>query len=262
LAEAAAVLRGSLHWPKPPQFSGGSLPWPKPPQFSGGSSSRPKPVRFPVDPCPDRSPFSSPEERCLGRSLLIPPLESLSRPKPVQVSRSAVAAEALAALPDPGLGRSPCRSPFGSPRPAEALAVHLSGKPVPAEADRCFPAGKSVSRNWHSFRLALRQSRSFGGLPPKRRAGRSRSVSPVGSPSGPKSWRFTSEAPCQPKLIGFSGAGSPPRAEAPAVLLWQSREARRLLVPPGCSTKHANLAKAWGKPVASAWRRLRQPPSP
>jgi len=160
----------------------GSLHWPKPPQFSGGSSSRPKPVRFPVDPCPDRSPFSSPEERCLGRSLLIPPLESLSRPEPVQVSRSAVAAEALAALPDPGLGRSPCRSPFGSPRPAEALAVHLSGNAVSAEADRSFPAGKTVGRSRLSSRLAARQSRSPGGLPPKRGAGRDRSVSPVLDP--------------------------------------------------------------------------------
>jgi hypothetical protein len=177
-----AVHLGSLPWPKPPQFSGGSLPWPKPPQFSGGSSSRPKPVRFPVDPCPDRSPFSSPEERCLGRSRLIPPLESLSRPKPVQASRSAVRAEALAALPDPGLGRSPCRSPFGSPRQAEALAVHLSENAVSAEADRSFPAGKTVNRSWHSCRLAARQSRSPGGSPPKRGAGRSRSVSSVLDP--------------------------------------------------------------------------------
>jgi hypothetical protein len=169
-----------------------------------------------------------------GRSRLISPLESFPRPKPVQVSWSAVRAEALAALPDPGLGRSPCRSPFGSPRPAEALAVHLSGKPVPAEADRCFPAGKNVSRSWHPFRLAPRQSRSSGGSPPKRRAGRSRSVS-----SG---W-------------------IPIRAEARPVHLWRFRKPK-LLVPPGCSTKLADLAKARGKPVASAWRRLRQPPSP
>lgn len=130
-----------------------------------------------------------------GRSRLISPLESFPRPKPVQVSWSAVRAEALAALPDPGLGRSPCRSPFGSPRPAEALAVHLSGKPVPAEADRCFPAGKNVSRSWHPFRLAPRQSRSSGGSPPKRRAGRSRSVSsgwiPIRAEARPVHlWRF------------------------------------------------------------------------
>jgi hypothetical protein len=190
-----AVHLGSLHWPKPPQFSVGSLPWPKPqqfsggsllrpkpPQFSGGSSSRPKPVRFPVDPCPDRSPFSSPEEKWLGRSRLISPLESLSRPRPVQVSRRAVRAEALAALPDPGLGRSPCRSPFGSPRRAEALAVHLSENSVSAEADRSFPAGKTVGRSRHSSRSAPRQSRSPGGSPPKRGAGRDRSVSPVLDP--------------------------------------------------------------------------------
>jgi hypothetical protein len=55
-----------------------------------------------------------------------------------------------------------------------------------------------------------------------------------GSPSEPKLSRFT-----------FGGSVKP-----------------KLLVPPGCSTKLADLAKARGKPVASAWRRLRQPPSP
>ena len=62
-------------------------------------------------------------------------------------------------------------------------------------------------------------------------------------PSGPVWIAFEAEAP----------AGSP---------IWQFREVRRPLVPPGCSTKLAHLAEARGKPAASAWRRLRQPPSP
>jgi hypothetical protein len=118
-----------------------------------------------VDRRLDRNPPGSPEERRLGRSLLIFPFWRPPRPK------------SLAGLPDPGLGRSPCRSPLGSPRPAEALAVHLSGNSVSAEADRSFPAGKNVSRSWHPFRLAARQSRSPGGSPPKRRVGQGRSVS-------------------------------------------------------------------------------------
>jgi hypothetical protein len=155
-AEASAVLLRKAPWPKPRQLSFGSLHRPKPKQVACGF---------------------------------------LRRPKPLQVSWIAVRAGTLAAFPDPGLGRSPCRSPFGVPRPAEALAVHLSGKPVPAEADRCFPAGKSVGRSRYSSRSAPRQNRSSGGSPPKRRVGRSRSVSPGWIPFGAEAlpvllWRF------------------------------------------------------------------------
>jgi hypothetical protein len=140
---------------------------------------RPKSPQLPVDPFTNRSPFRSPEERRLGRSRRISPFGFPSRPKPVQVSWSAVRTEVLAALPDPGLGRSPCRSPFGSPLLAEALAVHLSGKSVPAGAGRSFPAGKRVDRSRQSSRLDPRSGRSPGGSPPEARVGRSRSVLPV-----------------------------------------------------------------------------------
>jgi len=88
------------------------------------------------------------------------------RPKPWRFSRS----------PDPAKAFT---GPFGSPRPAEALAVRLSRNSVPAEAGR-------------SFR-------------PKLRADRSQPIVPVGSPLRPKPWRFPSEAPCQPKPVGLSG---------------------------------------------------------
>lgn len=182
-----AVHLGSLPWPKPPQFSVGSLLGPKPVAVLRWIAAWAEALRSsPLDPCPGRNRGSSPEDRWFDRSLFNAPFGFPPGPK------------SSAGLPDPGLGRSPCRSPFGSPLPAEALAVHLSGKSVPAEADRFFPAGKHVGRSRHSSRLAPRQSRSSGGSPPKRRAGRGRSVSPVRIPF---------------------------RAEALPVLLWRSREA-------------------------------------
>jgi hypothetical protein len=214
-----AVHLGSLPWPKPPQFSGGSLLRPKPfavlrvgPLPGRGLSDCPvdrcfdRSLRsFPVDRRLDRNPPGSPEERRLGRSLLIFPFWRPPRPK------------SLAGLPDPGLGRSPCRSPLGSPRPAEALAVHLSGNSVSAEADRSFPAGKNVSRSWHPFRF--------------------------GCPSKPKPWRLASEAPCRPRPIGFYRSGSPSEPKLFRFSFGGSVKPK-LLVPPGCSTKLADPCKS------------------
>ena len=98
--------------------------------------------------------------------------------------RIIVPAEAMAIFPECGAGRSLCMSPSGhrvrpkpwrfafSETPCRPKLVGSSGRnPVPAEAGR-----------WS--RLDRRQSRSPGGSPPKRRAGRGRSVSPVRIPFG------------------------------------------------------------------------------
>jgi hypothetical protein len=204
-------------------------------RFSGIPAWSRSSVRFTLDPCfgrsrcsspvdrhLDRSPPGSPEERCLGRGLLI----------------------------------SPFGSSFG-PKPGDFPGSRLGPKPLPFTV-RCSVSG-----------------RSRGGSPVRKtRSGRSRSVFsgrkacrpepaffPGGSPSKPKLWRFASEAPCRPRPIGFSGFGSPSKPK-PFRFSFGGSVKPKLLVPPGCSTKLADLANAKGKPVASAWRRLRQPPSP
>jgi hypothetical protein len=187
-----------------------------------------------LDPRSNRSPFSSPRKDVLA--------EAAS-----SILWSLSPTEAGSGL----LERRSGRSPGGSP------GSRLGPKPLPFTV-RCSASG-----------------RSLGGPPVRKvRVGLSRSVFsgrqecqpklalfPVGSPSKPKLWRFASEAPCRPKPIGLPGGGSP-SGPKPVRFSFGGSVKPKLLVPPGCSTKLADLAKARGKPVASAWRRLRQPPSP
>jgi hypothetical protein len=115
--------------------------------------------------------------------------------------------------------------PFGLDRSRSSFVCPRS--PPSAEASGGFPY-RSALMPKHRPRsgLVTRQGQSLGGwpvwLPSKAEA---LPVGRFGSPSGPKPWRFT---------------------------VRQFREARKPLVPPGCSTKHATLANAWGKPAASA----------
>ena len=207
-----AVHLGSLHWTKPPQFSGGSLLGPKPfavLRWIPVSAEAAAVLR--VGPCWGRSLRSSPVDCCLGRSLLQLSGGSLSRPKPRQFSWIvgstevsptllwiAVRTEVLAVLPDPGLGRSPCRSPFGSPlrpKPWRFTCPESPCRPKPIGIFR--PARMSAEAGSLSGRLRVK-AEALAVCLPKRRIGRSRSVSPVWAPF---------------------------RAEALPVLLWRSREA-------------------------------------
>ncbi len=119
----------------------------------------------------------------------------------------------------PGVLRrpKPLHVPVGSPRPAEALAVRLFRNSVPAEAGRFFR--------------------------PRPRSGRSRSFVPVGSPSKPKLWRFSPEAPCRPRPIGFSGS-DPLGSRSSFRFSFGGPVKPKLLVPPGCSTKLAHPCKS------------------
>lgn len=150
---------------------GGSLLGPKPSQFSGGLLFGPKPsaaLRWIPVPAEAAAVLL---DRWFDRSLANAPLDRRSDRSP-------------GGSPGSRLGPKPLPFTVRFTVEAEALAVHLSGKSVPAEADRYFPAGKNVSRSWQSFRSAPRQSRSSGGLP--------------------------SEAPYRPKPVGFSGLGPLP----------------------------------------------------
>ena len=180
LAEASAILRWiaarAEAFRSPPMdrclgrnrgsSPGGSPLGPKPSQFSGGLLFGPKPsaaLRWIPVPAEAAAVHL---DRWFDRSLVNAPLDRRSDRSP---------------------GGSPGSRPGPKPLPftvrftveAEALAVHLSGKSVPAEADRFF-----------SGRKACRPKPAFF---------------PVGSPSKPKLWRLASEAPCRPRPIGFSG---------------------------------------------------------
>ena len=150
---------------------------------------------------------------------------------------------------------------------------HFSfGEPFPAEAGPGLQESRSSRSSGGSpgsglgpkplpFTVRFPASgRGLGGSPVRKlRAGRSRSVFsgrqecqpklapfPVGSPSKPKPWRLASEARCRPKPIRFSGFGSP---SEPKLFRFSfgGPVKPKLLVPPGCSTKLADLAKAKGQ---------------
>jgi hypothetical protein len=99
---------------------------------------------------------------------------------------------------------------------AEALAVHLSGKPVPAEADRFFrpesmSAEAGILPGWLPVKAEALAARLRSAVPAEAdRFLRS------GSPSEPKLFRFSFGGPVKPKP----------------------------LVPPGCSTKLAGPCKS------------------
>ena len=123
---------------------------------------------------------------------------------------------------------------------------------VPSGSRWSRSSNRVPSGSRRSTRLLPRSVRSSAGASSRRFPVRTapEHKAPVGfrgpfrrRPSGPVWLAFEAEAP----------AGSP---------IWQFREVRRPLVPPGCPTMPATLADARGKPAASAWRRLRQPPSP
>jgi hypothetical protein len=201
----------------------GSLLWPRPLQFSDGLLLRPKPfAALRWIPVPAEAVAVLLKDRCFDRSLYNVPFGVPIGPKSFQVSRIPAWAEALA------VHRS---VPRVRPKPRRFTCPESPCRPKPIGIFR--PARMSAEAGSLPG-LAPRQSRSLGGSPPKRRAGQSRSVSPVWIPLGPKPFQFSFGGPVKPELR----------------------------VPPGCSTMLADLAKAKGKPVASAWRRLRQPPSP
>ncbi len=135
------------------------------------------------------------------------PFGSLLRPKPWQFSRSPAPAEAFASSPSvPRVRPKPWRFAFPEIPCQPQLVGSFGRNLVPAEAGRS---------------------------------------SRFGSPSRPKPWRFTSEAPCRPKPIGFSGLGFPSEPK-PFRFSFGGSVKPKLLVPPGCSTKLAGPCKSEG----------------
>jgi hypothetical protein len=228
----------------------GSLLRPKPRQFSVGSLLRPKPfavlrwVLFQAEACPIIPWIAALTEVSAVLRWIAVWIEI----RPVLLRKDVLAEASSSLLLDSRRDRSLWQV-SRIPAWAEALAVHRSVfrfrpkpwrftcpespfRPKPIGVFR--PARMSAEAGTLSG-LAPRQSRSSGGSPPKRRAGQSRSVSSVRIPVG---------------------------AEALPVHLWRFREAEASgstgLLDEACPS----LQKLRGRPVASAWRRLRQPPSP
>jgi hypothetical protein len=204
-AEAPWRFTLGLLWPRPPQFPGGSPSRPEPVRLSRGSLFKPKSEStlrwiavstevsaafrgfLPSTEVSSSSPWipvwTEVRSVLLRTDVLAEAASSLlwrafSGRSRSRVSWSAVRTEVLAALPDPGLGRSPCRSPFGVPSPAEAFSVHLSGSSV------------GRSRSVSSGRKACQPRLA---------------TFPVGSPFGPKPFRFSSRSTFQPELTRSSG---------------------------------------------------------
>jgi hypothetical protein len=239
-----------------------------------GSLLWPKPLQFSVGPCIGRSRRSSPVDRCLGRgrrSFPVGPLPGRSLSDfpwiPVRTEvrsgllRKDVLAEASSSLLWRAFpGRSRSRSPGAPLRPkpsrrsripawAEALAVHRSVPRVRPKPWRftcpetpCRPKPIGLFR---PARLSAEAGILPGWLPVKAEALAVRLRSAVPAETDP-----------------FLRFWIPVGAEALPVFLWRSREAEASgsagLLDEACRS----LQKLRGKPVASAWRRLRQPPSP
>lgn len=202
----------------------------------------------PVGPRPGRSLSDYPVDRCLGRSLRSFPWIAVRTEVLSVLLRKDVLAEAFSSLLLDSCRDRSLWQVSRIPAWAEAIAVHRSVPRVRPKPWRftcpespCRPKPIGVFR---PARMSAEAGSLPGWLPVKAEAlaARLRSAVPAeadrflraGSPFGPKPFRFS-----------FGGSVKP-----------------KLLVPPGCSTKLADLANARGKPVASAWRRLRQPPSP
>ena len=163
----------------------------------------------PVGPLPGRSLSDYPVDRCLDRSLRSSPWIAVwIEIRPVLLRKDVLAEASSSLLLDSRRDRSLWQV-SRIPAWAEALAVHRSVfrfrpkpwrftcpespfRPKPIGVFR--PARMSAEAGILSG-LAPRQSRSSGGLPPKRRASRSRSVSSVRIPVGAEAlpvhlWRF------------------------------------------------------------------------
>jgi hypothetical protein len=245
-----AVHLGSLLWPKPPQFSGGSLLWPKPLQFSGGSLLGPKPVAvlrwvlFQAEACPIVPWIVASTEVSATFRWIAVRTEIL----PVLLRKDVLAEASSSLLLDSRRDRSLWQV-SRIPAWAEALAVHRSvfrfrPKPwrftCPENPFRPKPIG-----------IFRPESMSAGtGILPGRLPIKAEALAV----------RLRSAVPAEADR--FLRFWIPFEAEALPVLLWRFREAEASGSTGLLDETCRSLQKLRGKPVASAWRRLRQPPSP
>lgn len=209
-----------------------------------------------------------------GRHCCRPPLSRRARSCRSSISRAGRfrGAETRAKTPK---GRSQGPASSGVHPQAEASFRFPRGLPVRAEA--------LAVRRWRfrsrSFSSHLRRAPPAEALGSASGGIRSRSPGSAWQVHGPKSWVIAGFAAPEPKpgparpcrSRSFSRAGGSARTEVPpsAGLVLDPKvrcpacpvpPVRRPLVPMGASRSLPLSHKLKGKPAASAWRRLRQPP--